>query len=410
MRSFIKKHDLLLRLLSLLFALACWFFVMGVNDPEIEMTVRNVPLNIAGEYSLQESFNMQIISGRVSDIDVKVRGSRSDLLRLKKNDIVAYVDVSGIEEAGNHNLDCTVRLPNSNLELANKKQLYLNLFIDTVTEIEVPVLAEINGSAAAGCVLGPAKLSPATVVISGPTTELRNISHAQVAIKTGTISESIFGEYSYKLIDKSGEEFTLTYGRKQTDKISANVPVHIQKTVPLTVSLHEFGSLSSENVTVDIVPKEITLTGERSALESLESLSVTTVALSEISDSGYKATVKLNIPEGIVNVSDISAVDVQITLKNITSKSFTVTRFKVINLPEGKKATMLDKEKQITLRGNAEFLAALSANDICLVLDMSTVSSSNGKKSVTAQITADDTSGGFIPADMYKVSVRLDNK
>jgi len=178
----------------------------------------------------------------------------------------------------------------------------------------------------------------------------------------------------------------------------------------LTVSLHEFGSLTAENVSVDIVPKEITLAGERSALESLDSLSVATIALSDITDTGYKATVQLTIPEGIVNVSDISAADVRVTLKDIVSKSFTVTRIKVINTPEGKKVTLLEKEKQITLRGNEVFLSELSDTDICLVLDMATVSASNGKKNVTAQVTVDDTSGGFIPGDTYKIAVRLENQ
>lgn len=410
MRNFFKKHDMLLRLLSILFAVACWFFVMGVNDPEIEMTVRRVPLNFTGEYTLQENYNMQIISGRVATVNVRVRGSRSDLLRLKKTDITAYVDVAGIEEAGNHNIDCTVRLPNSNLQLANKDQLYLNLFIDSIVEVEVPVIAEITGNAADGCSLGAAKLSPSTVLISGPSSELRNLSHAQVVIKTGAISESFFGEYSYKLINLDGDEFSSSYIRKKTDKISATVPVHIQKTVPLTVSLHEFGSLTAENVAVDIVPKEITLAGERSALESLDSLSVATVTLSDVSDAGYKATVQLTIPEGIVNVSDISAADVRVTLKDVVSKSFTVTRIKVINTPQGKNVTLLEKEKQITLRGNEAFLSQLKDTDICLVLDMATVSNTNGKKNVTAQVTVDDTSGGFIPGSAYKIAVRLENK
>ncbi len=410
MRNFLKKHDMLLRLLSLLFAVACWFFVMGINDPEIEMTVRRVPLNYTGEYTLQESYNMQIVAGRVATVNLRVRGSRSDLLRLKKTDITAYVDVAGVEEAGNHNLNCTVRLPNSKLELANKDQLYLNLFIDSIVEVDVPVVAEITGNAAEGCTLGAARISPSTVKISGPSSELRNLSHAQIVIKTGMISESFFGEYSYKLINLDGEEFVSSYIRKKTDKISATVPVHIQKTVPLTVSLHEFGSLTAENVTVNIVPKEITLAGERSALESLESLSVATIALSDVSDTGYKATVQLTIPDGIVNVSDISAADVRVTLKDIASKSFTVTRIKVINTPDGKKATLLEKEKQITLRGNEAFLNSLSNSDICLVLDMATVSSSNGKKNVSAHVTVDGASGGFISGDDYKVSVRLENQ
>ena len=72
--------------------------------------------------------------------------------------------------------------------------------------------------------------------------------------------------------------------------------------------------------------------------------------------------------------------------------------------------TLLEKEKQITLRGNEVFLSELSDTDICLVLDMATVSASNGKKNVTAQVTVDDTSGGFIPGDTYKIAVRLENQ
>lgn len=410
MRDFFLKNDRWIKIASVLLAIACWFFVMGINDPEIEMTIRRVPVNYIGEGGIAVDYNYQIFSGRVSTINVTVSGARSKLLGLKSSDIIVNVDVSSVDSAGTHVIPCDVKLPMDDISLVRDKKLSVSLFIDALKEVEVPVVAQIQGYPAEGCSLGAAKLSPSTVKIIGPSTEVMNISNALVDIKTGTISESFFGEYSYSLVNHDGSEFVSSYAVKKTGKISATVPVHITKTVPLAISLHELGALSQDNISVNITPREITLAGERAALDSIDSLSLGNVNLTDITDSGYKATLPINIPEGIVNVSEITEADVNIVLKNITSKSFTVTRFRFINQPEDKSATVLEREKQITLRGSESFLASISDSDICLVLDLSGYANSTGKKNVPAEIVVDDTAGGFIPAATYRMPVRIDTK
>lgn len=410
MPEFFKKHDIALRLLSLVFALGCWFFAMGVNDPEVSLTVKDVPVTYTGEGALTADTGMQVISGRRDEVDVRVRGARSVVLGLKSSDITVYADVSGVENAGKHKITCDVRLPQEDLSIVNVSDLSLSLFIDSTTDITVPVIVDIAGTAAEGCSFGAAKVSPSTIMLTGPSSELSKISHARVNISTGTISESFYGEYDYDLITYDGTEYTNEFILRRTEKISVTVPVLMKKKVPLTVALHDMGTLSDENVSLAITPGEITIAGERSALDSIQSITIGTINLSDVSDSGLTTVMKVNVPDGITNISEIYEADVKITLRNITTRTFYVTRYKTINVPEGITATVLENERQITLRGSESFLSGLSADSITLVLDMSGVSSYTGKKTVFAEVAIDNVTSGVMTTGAYKVQVQLQRK
>ena len=147
---------------------------------------------------------------------------------------------------------------------------------------------------------------------------------------------------------------------------------------------------------------------QKAVLDSIDSITLGTVSMDDVSDSGFSTVMEVSMPDGITNVSGIAKADVNITLKNVTTRSFTVTHFRVEGAPEGKNVTVSDGSKKITLRGSESFLNGLSADDLVLVVDASQVSGTGHKtlRATAALATGTD----VLMTESCKVTVSVSAK
>ena len=63
MKNILKKHDISLRLLSLLLSVVLWAVVMDMDNPERPRTFDNIPVRISGETVLQQQTGLSLIEG-----------------------------------------------------------------------------------------------------------------------------------------------------------------------------------------------------------------------------------------------------------------------------------------------------------------------------------------------------------
>ena len=61
MKQFMKKHDVWLRLLSIVLAFFLWVIVRDVANPDRNTTIRDVAVTITGEEELQSNYNLSVI-------------------------------------------------------------------------------------------------------------------------------------------------------------------------------------------------------------------------------------------------------------------------------------------------------------------------------------------------------------
>lgn len=406
MLKILKKYNIGYKLLAVLMAVGFWFYVMGVYNPNKNLTINNVVINYVGENQMLAKYGYEIIDGKQSTLSVTIKGKRSDIINISADDIIAQVDLSKITSPGKQRLPCKIIMPKSGIEIVNKDDMYITVFADRMTEVKVNVIAQIDGSAKTGYTLGTPVLSPSTVTVKGPNSEVSNISYAKVTADTGVTDSSYYGEKDYTLINNDGNEFTSDYAVKMTGKIKVTVPVLLHKEVSLKVSLHETGSLSADNVAVAITPSEIEISGERTAVESINSITLGTISLDQIKN-GYDTTMPIVMPDGITNITGITSADVSVSMINITTKTFTVTNFEILNAPDGKKVAVVEKEMQVTIKGSASFLETLKASDISLVADMIKSSTYNGTKKVTAQVVINKPQSGASAVGTYTVHVKV---
>ena len=100
-------------------------------------------------------------------------------------------------------------------------------------------------------------------------------------------------------------------------------------------------------------------------------------------------TVSIPIPSGATNLSGQTSAQVTISFVGVETRTYTTTAISYIHAPEGREVSIVTQEVDVTLRGPAEELDALSEVNIRVVGDLTDVSSANGNYAVPATVYVD---------------------
>jgi len=141
--------------------------------------------------------------------------------------------------------------------------------------------------------------------------------------------------------------------------------------VKLTADVIYGGGANAKNTTVDIEPKSIRLSGGDAVLAEIGyTLTVATLNLADMERSqDFQYT--LNLPEGVTNQTGVSVVTVTVKFSGLVYKEFTLETFQSVNIPAGMSAEIINANLTVKVRGPAEEINRLTAEDISAVVDFS---------------------------------------
>ena len=173
-----------LKILSLVFALILWFFVMGERKLEVGYAVplelRNLPtgLMVANEVP--------------SLIDVRISGPRTLLMNLRPDDISIAVDLKELQPGltSFRRLEERINIPSA-LKVTRISPSFIDLKLDRIKEKTVPVVATLIGDLPAGAQLESVTVTPEEVVVVGAEGELKDVSEVGTeAVSLDGVKES----------------------------------------------------------------------------------------------------------------------------------------------------------------------------------------------------------------------------
>ncbi len=158
-----------LKLLSLVFALILWMFIMGERRLEVGYTVplelQNVPrgLMVANEVP--------------SLVDVRVSGPRTLQMKISPTDIGIVVDLADLQPGLTtfKRLEERLNLP-SGLRVTRLSPSFIDLKLERVAEKPVPVKIALTGEPLTGYSVGGVRAVPDKVVIEGAESELKSVT------------------------------------------------------------------------------------------------------------------------------------------------------------------------------------------------------------------------------------------
>lgn len=371
------KNKVLSAALSLAIAFVLWFYVITVVSPGSEDWVYDIPVVFEGETVLTEDRGMMITS-RSEDvlIDLKLSGNRTDLAKVNRGNITIKVDLSKVYDPGEHELTFNPifpgDVPSGALTVESKYPETVKLTVEKKVKKPVDVRVNFVGSAAENFMVDTENriLDYPTVNVTGPSSVVDLIDHAQISVDLTDRVESISENFRYTLCDADGNPVDVELVTTDVAEVHLDVKIQRFKQIPLTLALTYGGGTTEHSVEVIVEPAYISVSGSELMLEDLNEIQLGSIDLSAI-EADFEKTYPITIPEGITNLSERTEATVKVQFLNLAIMDFEVTDITTANVPEGMEAELMSQVLKVRLRGPAAIMKKLTAQDIKVVVDFS---------------------------------------
>ncbi len=288
-------------ILSVIIAVVAWTVVAYTTDPDMTRTITGVKIELAGEEELQEKGLVALDTDKLPKMSVKVTGKRSDLMSVM-DDMRVILDLSGITEAGNYEVQGSVKLPNTRVTVDKIISDGVNMVIDKLETREVKILIYQDGQVEGKIVETLPKSE--TVAISGAVTELDQINGAYATINLDKVTDEGVVKISTAIAPKDGVTIddlpTLELKEKEIE-VENIFYEPLEATVYVT-SKHVEGYIIDQENTV-INPEKVTI-----GVKGGYNVPVVTATVPEHID--HEVEVELNDTENIHIPSDVKFVKV----------------------------------------------------------------------------------------------------
>lgn len=405
------KSKLATILLSCAIAVGLWLYVITNVSPGSEQNFHGIPVTIENESVLLEK-GLILVGGQDSRVSVRLKGNRSDLNDLNSNNIKATVDLGTISEPGSHQCEYRVSFPSGISSVSLEKRLteVVTIEVAEYEEKQVPVQLILQGEQQEGLFIDKegATTSVAQVMVSGPKQDVDQIAKAGIVLDVSDLTETLYGEFVYTLMNENNEAVVSDNIETDTGAIHVILPVEYIKQIPLTVKLIEGGGAKEANAVCDMETETLTISGSKEALSKIDELQIATVNLGEVDlTRGYTMDAPIKLPESLTNHSGIGTVHIKVTLKDLASKTLTLTNERIVmkNLPEGMIGTISNLKLDIVVRGPASQLSTLTAEQLTASVDFKDQAPGTYTLPVTIEITGAKDAGAY---GKYSVTVTME--
>lgn len=370
------KHKISSIALAFAIAMALWLYVVNYISTDHEQTLYNVPVALEGKTVLTER-GFMILSDEDYLVDITVSGSRQDVSKINSGNIQLVADLTGIFDAGEHNLTYSIIYPGdvpTGSVSAQKNPDRVTVVVAKKKTKEIPVKVTYLGDVPADYIKDTAAvdLDYDYVEITGPEDVVDQIDHATITINCEGVTETIYQSFRYELQDADNEPVDAGWITTNVSEVRVHLPISMVKKIPLTVTIVDGGGATADTTKLVFDPAQISVSGSETALASLEELNIGTIDLSQIT-ADTELTFDINLPEGITNVTNLPTATVSVSFPKLATREFTITEFEPLNLAPGMLWEPLTKQLTITVRGLKAEVQRLTAADITAQVDLTGV-------------------------------------
>ena len=389
-----KANKVLYIALSLLIAIVFWLYVDDVQGSKISETYYRIPIEFIGAEDTLPNRGLMLTEGEDITIDLKLSGPRILISGLDKSGIGIQVDLTNISAVGTYTLNYEILFPD-NVDRSRISREYASRSMVTVKIEElytktVPVEVSVSGEVADGYIYMAERLvlDPANLVVSGREKDVEKVAAARIKLDLTGATSSISRKFDYELLDAEGNVIEAEGIRLSDNQIQVDAPVYLVKTLNLTVKFKESPGSSLEDVDWKLEQNTVEVAGEAASLENKEDILLGEIDLSSLL-SDTEMVLDISLPAGTVNLSGYTTTTLTITFSdNLATKALSVSNISAVGLSEGQSFDRLTSSVEVMLRGPADEVEQVTAEDVRVVVDLEEYTS-NGTYSVPAMVFVD---------------------
>ncbi len=395
--------------ISIIISVTLWFYIVTVENPNGDKTIRSIPITLYGEDVLEDR-GLMITGVSPGSFNLNLVGRRNALVRVTAENVTVTLDVSSVMSEGILVLKCKVTLPSTitsgTVSVSGRNDYSVTVTVSKQISKPVEVRGILDGQIAEGYQAEEFIITPSTVTITGQEDHVRRVAYVLLTVTADNLSESLTGVMGFVPMGFDGQELSGLNVRYSEDTVFATLPIVKVLMLPLSVDIVEGGGATVSNASVTIEPASIVVSGSESLLSTINEIELGQIHLAEIL-STQSFVLPIVLPAEVSNESGISEAIVTVAINGLSSKMYEADRIEVINVPSGFDAKAVTQSLQVWVRGPSEALAHISARQIRAVADLSGSSISAGQFRVPVKVYLDDESDAGIAGKDYTVVIQV---
>lgn len=376
MMEHIRESKWLNILMSVLLAVLFWLYVRAELDPSQTSWFYHVPVEITGSTVLTRQ-GLTVANLSQSTVDLRIEGPASvlDSLSRSRKDLSVTLDVSKCTEGENklvYTPNWPVNINTDSIVTIDRDPETITVTVEKLYTSSFNVEFQLKGTVADGYQAGTPAINPETVVVSGPAEQVSRVKKVVAVLETEDLDQRFAGDLPLILLDENGEQITDAEVTLDSPTAYVVLPVVVVKDVPLTVNFQPGGGATIDDITYEINPKSLMVSGAESDMESLSEISLGSVDLSKVVGTNT-FTFPIDLDASLENVTGSTSATVTVTVNGLDTRSFDVDNIQMVNIPDGYQVTLATQVRTVKVRGKQEDLDNIDASQLSIVADLSDV-------------------------------------
>ncbi len=389
------------KIISLVFAIVFWVYVMDQVNPEIAKVYNDIPVEIVGVEQIRNN-GLILMSEEDYYVDITVEGRRNDLLSFDENLLVVTADIRGYQK-GLNTVPIEKRVLVDNVAISDISRSDIKIELDKIVSISKPIKLVTTGALVNGLEISDIEKDKIEVVVTGPENEVNKIDSLKGVINISEISHDFATEISLIPIDFEGNQVMNV--KLLEPSVNCSIGIDKFRTVSIVANFVNAVPEGYQLIDINLIPNNVLIRGEVEAVNNIRSLLTSEINLSEFTER-EKVNVTLNLPEGIEAPNIEGPISADVIVEKIETKEFifSLTEIAYTNLPENYEIQNIEDEGtiDIILKDIVSKLESISRSDIELIVDLENVEV--GKQDMMIEIV---TGVGIKNIEMSRESLSL---
>lgn len=371
---------------SVVIAIFIWIVISITIYPTTPKTFSNIPLEIDITGTSAEENELSVIKSSAKNVTVTIKGDRSRIGSLSEKDLIAKAVIGNVNSAGEKSLNIEVVGNDSNVafEVTEIKPSKVDVMFDHIDtrEYELSVNApDITAAEDLYMDKSEFKVTPSTVEITGPSTQLDSIDRALVFVenKREINTASTFYSKEIVLYDKNESKISTDNMTFNSDDFAVEIPVYMQKELDLTYDIRFAPTnFDIDSLNLELNVDKIKIASPNTDLLNIDTWSIGSIPLYDI-DLDFNKSFTLDIPGNYKDLTNVSTVTATLNQEGLAKKTVTVNDISIVNSPSNYDCTVNTYGLTFDIIGPEEDIEKITEKEIIVSVDLLkyTIQSSN---------------------------------
>ncbi len=395
------RVDLPLLLISLVLAVFFWFFLSLTAFPEINMIIRDVPIDMSLEDSYAAVKGLSVISSDTEQVNVSINGFRYQIGSYTSEDIHVGLNLETIRESGSYTVPLIVTSVHGDTlsdVIVEPETVHIEVdrFATKTLSVENGDLTvDLNNiRTGAGYIIDPeeVEINPSEITISGPQDYIEQVTSCVLSFDSSvSLRESSSLTPTTTTLYSGSNVFETPRIDIDAEEFSVYVPVYMTKELPLNIIITGYNDIDFSGVPYQMSVDSILVRGQ-DKLEDIDSINLGYIDIRDVVP-GSVFTFPIVESSYYTNISGIDTVDVMFDLENYTTKRITLknTQIHTINGSSAYDVTIEQDRLGVTVVGPAEILDTIDSDSFVAQINLADYDYSNdavGTRFLTATVYA----------------------